>query len=135
MMSNRSIPVPDMLTEFYWSGTKEGKLLIQRCEDCRHWNHPPKPRCAKCSSHQLKPESAPLKGEVYTFSITMQSRIQGFEESVPYAVVTVKLEGTPIKIITNMLECGPQDIYIGMPVNIVFEERDGFSFPQSVPAN
>lgn len=133
-MSNRPMPEPDLITNFYWEGAKNEQLLIQHCADCGHWNHPPKERCPACGSRQLTGEPVPLKGEVYSYSVTNQSRVSGFEEKVPYIVVTIALEAVPVKIICNLLECQPEHVRIGMPVDIVFEHAGPFSLPQAKPS-
>ncbi|MBM3133532.1 MAG: OB-fold domain-containing protein, partial [Chloroflexi bacterium] len=39
----------------------------------------------------------------------------------PYAVVLVELEEGP-RLVSNMTEVRPEEIYIGMPVQVVFED-------------
>jgi uncharacterized OB-fold protein len=43
-----------------------------------------------------------------------------FAAEVPYAVVVVKLAEGP-KMISNLVDCPPTEIVIGMPVEVVFE--------------
>ena len=45
----------------------------------------------------------------------------GFAAEVPYAVVIVKLEEGP-KLTSNVVDCPLDEIAIGMPVEVVFEE-------------
>jgi uncharacterized OB-fold protein len=132
-MSKRPLPEADFLTESYWEGAKKEQLLIQRCESCNHWNHPPKARCPKCGSRHLTTQPAPLKGEVYTYSITRKSRISGFENIGSYAVAIVKLEDLPVKIVLNVVDCQPEDVHIGMQVDIIFEQVDDIFLPQAKP--
>ena len=48
----------------------------------------------------------------------------------PYAVAVVKLDEGPV-MMTNLLNCDPEAVSVGMPVRACFEERaDGFKIPQ-----
>ena len=47
--------------------------------------------------------------------------IAGFRESLPYVMAYVELaEG--LKVLTNLVECKPDEVRIGMPVEAVFED-------------
>ena len=41
-----TIPVPDLDTAPYWHALAEGRFLVQRCEECRHWTWPARPICS-----------------------------------------------------------------------------------------
>jgi hypothetical protein len=45
----------------------------------------------------------------------------GFADEVPYVVVLVKLAEGP-KITSNLIDCPPSAIRVGMPVEVTFEE-------------
>jgi acetyl-CoA acetyltransferase len=46
----------DPLTDFFWAGAREGRLLIQRCRRCGTYIHLPRPACRTCRSFDLAPE-------------------------------------------------------------------------------
>jgi uncharacterized OB-fold protein len=41
---------------------------------------------------------------------------------VPYTVAIVELDEGP-RLMTNLVECEPEDVYIGMPVEVAFREQ------------
>jgi uncharacterized OB-fold protein len=61
------------------------------------------------------------RGVVYTFTITRQPVSRAFEGRLPWAVVDVKLE-EGVHLISNLVDCDPEEIEIGMAVEVVFEE-------------
>ena len=60
-------------------------------------------------------------GKIYTFTVTYQNQASGFRESLPYVMAWVELnEG--LKLLTNIVDCPPEQVRIGMPVEAVFED-------------
>ena len=61
------------------------------------------------------------RGTVYTFTVTYQNQAPGFRESLPYVLAVVQFdEGA--ELMTNVVGCAPDDVRIGMPVHIVFDD-------------
>ena len=116
-------PIPPPTThpdnEEFWKGVKNNQLLFQRCADCGQWLHPPRPMCPKCRS--LNTEWAPSrgKGRISSWVTYRETPHPGLR--VPYSVVLVELE-EGIRIISNMLDVSPEQIHIGMPVEVVFDK-------------
>ena len=44
-----------------------------------------------------------------------------FAEDVPYAIVLVELD-EGVRVMSNMVNCDPEQVHIGMPVRLVFED-------------
>ena len=61
------------------------------------------------------------RGEVFSFNIMHQVYHPGFAAEVPYAVVVIQLDGGP-RLLSNLVDCAPGDIRIGMPVEVVFDD-------------
>ena len=115
------VPMPPILWENtgFWEGIKRHELVFQRCRDCGAWLHPPRPACPKCRS--LEKEWAPSsgKGTVYSFVTYLESPSPSFK--APYSVVLVELE-EGVRLVSNMVDIKPEEIYIGMPVEVIFDD-------------
>jgi uncharacterized OB-fold protein len=124
------IPTPPMIWENagFWEGVREHKLVFQRCKECGTWIHPPRPMCPKC--HSLEKEWAPSsgKGTVFSWVTYRESPDPAFR--TPYSVVLVELaEG--MRLISNMVDINPEQIFIGMPVEVVFDDiAEGLTLPK-----
>jgi hypothetical protein len=60
------------------------------------------------------------KGTVHTFTVIQQNVMPGFAQEVPYVFAIIELtEG--VRLTTNIVDCAPAEVYIGMPVVVVFE--------------
>lgn len=125
----RIIPTP--FNAFFWEGARDEKLLIQQCDTCRVYHHPPLPVCPSCGGRKLTASEVSGKGRVNSFTVVRHVFHQGFADQVPYVVGRIELvEQKDLYLITNILECPPEDLYVGMAVHVVFEHREEGSLPQ-----
>jgi uncharacterized OB-fold protein len=61
---------------------------------------------------------------VFTFGIVHQRYHPGFVHDIPYNIAVVQLEEGP-RLSTNVVGVRNEDIRIGMPVTVTFEEVGG----------
>ena len=128
----RVLPRVDDSNRFFWTSGADGRLRFLRCRSCGYYLHPPVPRCPECGGRDVAPEAVSGRGEVYSFTVNHQSWDGGTE---PYAIVLVELEEqTGLRLTSNLLGVDLDAIEIGLPVQVVFEERDGVHFPLFAPA-
>ena len=109
----RTLPSPMGLNaELYafWAG---GELRLQRCAECRAWQHPPRYRCAKCGSPEVGWEPASGRGHVFSWTITHRAVDPAFEP--PYAVVVAELEEGP-RLVGNLSGIEPSELRLDLPV-------------------
>lgn len=115
-------PRPNMNedTEMFWKKLEETKKLhFQKCTSCETILHPPRPVCYNCRGFEMDWVEAPTKGVIYSFVVYHRGVHPGFE--LPYEIVLVELENGQ-RIVSNMIDCTPDEIYIGMPVEVVVDQ-------------
>lgn len=117
----------------WWEAALEGRLVIQKCNACGSERHPPAPCCATCGSHDVGTRDVEGTGTVYTFTVVHQKFIPGMPE--PYVVASIELDGTDgLRIVSNVIDCDPAEVRIGMPVEVFFEKMsDELSVPRFRP--
>ena len=72
-------------------------------------------------------------GTIYTFTIIDRAGIPAFQREVPYVLALVELE-EGVRMMTNIVECGPEKIKIGMKVEVLFEDiTDEIALPKFRP--
>jgi uncharacterized protein len=104
----------------YWTGGAEGSLRFLRCQDDGTYVHPPTPRCPRCLGKNLAVETVSGEATVLTFSINYQPWMPGPE--LPFVLAIVELpEQEGLRLTTNLVNCDPESVEIGMPVRVVFE--------------
>lgn len=122
-MSGSTKPLPDITPESrpYWEGCHRHELLLQRCGACGALQHYPRGVCATCWSADLEWQRSSGRGTVWTFTVVHRSQAPGFKDALPYVLAYVELE-EGVQMLTNLVECDPARVTIGMPVEVRFED-------------
>ncbi len=123
MSSTLPTPAPAISpeTEEFWAATARGKLLLRRCDDCQTIIWYPRPFCPACGSLKTSWTEASGRGSVYTFTVVHRSGIPGYRDALPYVVAYVELAEGP-RVLTNIVDCEPDQVRVGMPVRVVFHD-------------
>ena len=134
-MGIKPLPQSDELTAPYWEAAREHHLRIQRCRTCLEYQHPPYDYCRTCNASELEWTEISGAGKVYSFIVDHRLMVPGFNE--PYVVAQVNPVESPsdlVRITTNIRGCEPAAVYIGMPVEVTFEDvRADTTLPQFKP--
>ena len=69
---------------------------------------------------------------LYTYSVVRTNPMPPFADGVPYVAAVVDLEEGP-RLTTNILDCEPEDVEVGMRVEAVFEDLGPESLVQFRP--
>jgi uncharacterized OB-fold protein len=108
-------------TEEFWAATGEGRLLLRRCDDCGTVIWYPRAHCPACGGPHTSWIDASGKGTVYTFTVVHRSGVEGYRDVLPYIIAYVELDEGP-RVLTNIVECDPASVEVGMPVTAVFHD-------------
>ena len=116
----------------YRIAAASGQLLLQQCRKCRKYVHYPRVICPHCRGLDLEWQQACGRGRVYSFSVVYQPPAPRWKAYVPYTIAVIDLEEGP-RMMSNIVDCEIDQLRIGMPVTVTFEERDGRALPQFRP--
>lgn len=132
---SKPLPTPDRDTLPYWEGCRRHELLMQRCADCGTYIFPPLPMCPACTSMNREWGRVSGRGRIYSWFVVHHATHPDFVDDVPYAVVLVELDEQPgLRLPSNVVECSIEEIEIGMPVEVVFEDvTDEVTLPKFRP--
>ena len=125
--SIRVLPRLDETNEFFWTAGAEGALRFQRCGSCRHYVHPPAPRCPYCLEDGLVPEPVSGRGTLHSFTVNHQQWIPGSDRYV-VGLVTID-EQDDVRLMTNVVDCEEDALAVGMAVEVVFEQVEDVWLP------
>ena len=130
--NKKPLPTPDELSQPFWEAAKQHKLVVQRCQECSYFNHPPRLACDACQSQQLQFEPVSGQGTIYTFTVMHQPNIAGFEDQIPYVNILVELEEQPLLfMVSNLPDSEKDKVRIGGRVEVYFEDvNDEITLPQ-----
>ena len=129
------IPSTDADTQPWWDAACEHRLLIKRCAACGKAHFYPRPFCPHCWSERVAWEDASGRATLYTWSVVHRNDLPPFASRVPYVAAIVELDEGP-RMMTNVVDCDPTDLRIGMELTAVFRPLDDeFTVPVFVPAS
>lgn len=129
----RVLPALDDENRFFWTSGADGRLRFLRCQACGYYLHPPLPRCPVCGSRDVAPEVVSGLGEVFSFTVNHHSWDGGTE---PYAIGLVELpEQVGLRLTTNIVGMPADDVRVGIPVQVVFEQHGEVFFPLFEPVD
>jgi uncharacterized OB-fold protein len=115
-------------TEFFWTSGADGRLRFQRCTSCGLMVHPPGPICPVCRTRTLEPTPVSGRATVASYTVNHQPWIPGFDP--PYVVAIVEIDEQPsVRLMTNVVGCPPEDVEVGMLVQVVFEQYEDVWLP------
>lgn len=128
----RPLPATDRDTLPFWTGGSEGKLLIERCNACHHLIHPPTGFCPRCESRDTAPHAVSGRATVESFTVNHKQWLPDLP--VPYVLALVALEeSSEIRLATNIVDCAPAEVHIGMAVVVRFEQAYDLWVPLFAP--
>ena len=127
----RVMPALDPDNEFFWTSGKDGRLRFLRCQHCGYYVHPPVPICPECLRREVAPEAVSGDATLWSYTVNHQAWAPGAEQ--PYVIGLVELAEQPgLRLTTNVL-AAPEDVEIGMPVHVCFEDHDPVYIPLFEP--
>ena len=120
-MSTPPPPLPEITPTMapFWDAARRHELVSQRCDGCGAYRFPARDLCSLCLSRSASWVPVPGRGTVFSTAVMHQRYHPGLP--TPYAIVVVELE-CGVRMLSNVVDCPPNDVRIGMPVEVVFQE-------------
>lgn len=113
-------PLVTSANEAFWNATGEGRLVLQRCSSCGTVAWPTRRHCASCWTESLVDFDASGRGTVYSYTIVRKGQMD-YKDAGPFVVAYVELDEGP-RVMTNIVECEPDEVAVDMAVEVVFHD-------------
>jgi hypothetical protein len=105
----------------YWEAARRHELVVQRCRGCGTHRFPARDLCSRCLSRETDWTAVAGRGTLFSYAIMHQVYHPWFADRVPYVVAVIELaEGA--RVVSNVIDCPLEDVRVGMPVEVVFED-------------
>lgn len=119
------------MTDPFWLGVADERLLLRRCVSCKVLQHPPHVTaiCGGCHGDEFEDVPADGRGRVYTWII---SRHPNRPDDEPRIVAVIELE-EGVRLVSNVIDVDVAAMRNELPVEVCFVERDGRVLPQFRP--
>lgn len=103
-------PLPSVtsLTEPYWNGLAQGRLLYQRCLQCEHAWLPAREECPRCLAGELNLNwvASAGTGRLISWVVYRHAPHEFFRDRVPYTVAVIQLTEGP-RLISTLVGTAP----------------------------
>lgn len=122
------LPLLNPENTHFWTGGRDGKLMIHHCDDCQRYFHPPGPICAHCGSLTVAPAAVSGRGRIISYTVNHQRWVPDLP--VPYVVAIIGLVEDPtLRLVSNVRGCAPEAVHIDMSVQVEFEKYEDIWLP------
>ena len=118
--NGRPIPRRTPTSAPYFDAAREGRLTLQRCPRDGFFFYP-RSRCPRCLADDWSWEEVSGRGTVYSFTVDRVGLDPAQRERLPLVVAIVELAEGP-RLTTNLVECEPDEVQVGQPVEVCFED-------------
>jgi len=124
----RKLPALTSDNSAFWQGGADGQLRMHHCGACAQYFHPPAPVCPRCLGADVAPKPVSGAGEVVTFTVNHQPWRADLKEAYVVAIVELA-EQAGLRFVTNIVGTAPEEVFIGMPVRVRFEQVEDVWLP------
>ena len=116
----------DGLDAPFWEGAQAHELRVQQCLDCGVHQWGPEWMCHQCNSMEIDWVTVDPVGQIYSWQRPHHPVHRALSDRGPYIIVLVELpHANNIRMVGNLLGDPMQNVEIGTPVSVVFEDREG----------
>jgi uncharacterized protein len=115
----------DLIAARFYEAAKAGRLSLPLCKACGKHHFYPRSFCPHCWSEELNWVDVSGEASVYSFTVV--------RDKDPYVLAVVELAEGP-RMMTNIIECPPAAVHVGMRVRVNFQPFDGERVPMFSPA-
>ena len=111
----------------YYAGLLEHRLLVNRCDDCGAWHHPPRSICPRCWSTRVAARDVTGRGRVALFTVLRQGpRRGGADYTRGHPLVAVELEEQAgLRVSGTVVDAPVETIGLGMAVELTWPDGAG----------
>jgi len=125
------LPQPDAVSEPFWAGCAERRLLVQHCLACGSFQSSPRGLCWNCRKSEFDWRQSNGRGRVFTYTIAHHPASPALRDQVPYAVVVVALDDCGgARLISNLVGEDAADVAIDRAVRLRWDDDTGVWLPR-----
>ena len=117
-------PLPEFHPETkpYWDACKRHEFVLPRSRTTKKFFFYPRALSPdEDMSEDIEWSKASGKAKVWTYAIHHMGPTKAYKGEPPYVVALVETE-EGVKMMTNIIDCDPKEVHIGMDVEVVFDD-------------
>ena len=118
--SDSWLPPADETTAPFFEGAREGRLCLQRCEQCDTWMYPYRRRCQACGSTDVAWRDSAGTGTLYAHALQHRVYHPRHQGRTPLILAWVDLD-EGVRVPTNLVDAEAAELRVGQRVEVTFE--------------
>ncbi|HIF11252.1 MAG TPA: Zn-ribbon domain-containing OB-fold protein [Sneathiellales bacterium] len=130
---DRLLPEPDQISQPFWDGLHQHRLLLQTCSDCGAVRHYPRPVCDQCYSMDYSWTEASGRGTVHSWTVSHHAFHFSFKKDLPMVLALIDLE-EGVRLNCRLTGIEPENLRAGLQVQVKFDDvTDAVTLPIIAP--
>jgi uncharacterized OB-fold protein len=114
----------------FWTSGETGRLKLLKNRTTGRWIHP----FWRVADDDPDVTQEPVSGKGKVFTFTVNHHTYNPQVPPPYVIAIVQLdEQEDLRIVTNIVNCDPGEVEIGMRVRVLFEQHGDIFAPLFEP--
>jgi uncharacterized OB-fold protein len=126
MADTISIPLPDLAhaaTAPLWEAAGRGQFALPRCTDCRAFDWYPKGECRQCRGSNIVWTELSGRGTLFSWAVVKRALHKPLAPIAPYVSAIVVIDEDRLtRFVTRLIDCDPNELRAGMPVEVRFAD-------------
>lgn len=118
---SKPLPEPTTFSRPFWEAARAHRLVLQRSKKTGKHIFYPRNVSPFGADDELEWVDASGRATVYSYTVARRPTAPQWADEGPYVIAIVELEEGP-HMTTNIVDCAPEDVRIGMPVVAKFDD-------------
>lgn len=118
---DKPLPESSPLTQPYWDGLREHRLVLQACQQCHTVRHYPRPVCDQCYAMESIWVSASGCGRIHSWTVNHHAFHFAFKRESPFVTVTVDLDAG-VRMQAPLRGADGVALALGLAVELTYED-------------
>ena len=125
------LPQPDAISEPFWAGCDQRRLLVQHCLQCGTFQSPARLLCRDCRGSDFDWLESRGRGRIFTYTIVHHPGSPALREQVPYVVVVVQLDDCGgARLTSNLVGDDAAELAVNRAVQLRWDNDAGAWLPR-----
>lgn len=121
-------PTATPLSEPFWQGVAEGRLMFQRCASCERAVFPPRGHCPRCWARGMEWQESAGHGTIASFAAVHRPGHPAFAELTPYTLALVDLD-EGFRMLTRIVGTDDQAPQVGAALVVSWQMQGDTQLP------
>ncbi|MCB2048253.1 MAG: OB-fold domain-containing protein [Novosphingobium sp.] len=125
MAEAKPFPLPDVDGPLapLWQAASQGEFRLPRCQPCGTFDWYPTGECRACHGSDIEWVALSGRGTLFSWAVVKRALHKPLAPIAPYVSAIVVIdEDRKTRFVTRLVDCDPESLHAGMPVEVFFAD-------------